>query len=151
MLFRSACLFSAIFGYSRLTYALSRARYLPAWLGRTNRRHVPVVAVVVPGVVGCALALTGAAEQIFVLMVSAGTLSYLLIVPAHWIMRARGTCVSGSYRTPGGVLTSGFAWLASLVSFTACFVANPRWSSVTLGVLAMFLGWYFYQRRAARP
>jgi len=146
-----ACLFSAIFGYSRLTYALSRARYLPAWLGRTNRRHVPVVAVVVPGVIGCALALTGAAEQIFVLMVSAGTLSYLLIVPAHWIMRARGTGVSGSYRTPGGVFTSGFAWLASLVSFTACFVANPRWSSVTLGVLALFLGWYFYQRRAARP
>ena len=145
-----ACLFSAIYGYSRLTYALSRARYLPAWLGRTNRRQVPVIAVVVPGVIGCALALTGAAEPIFVLMVSAGTLSYLLIVPAHWIMRARTAHPSGTYRTPGGVITSGFAWLASLVSFAACFVANPRWSAATLGVLALFLGAYFYQRRCAR-
>ena len=145
-----ACLFSAIFGYSRLTYALARAGYLPAWLGRTNRRQVPVAGVVVPGAIGCALALTGAAEQIFVLMVSAGTLSYLLMVPAHWVMRARGTKVPGSYRTPGGVFTSGFAWLASLVSFTACFVAAPLWSSATLGVLALFLGWYLYQRRADR-
>src|SRR5450631_3103394 len=85
-----ACLFSAIFGYSRLTFALSRARYFPAWLSRTNRRQVPVLAVIGPGAIGCALALTGAAEQIFVLMVRAGTLSYLLIVPAHWVMRARG-------------------------------------------------------------
>jgi ethanolamine permease len=144
-----ACLFSAIFGYSRLTFALSRAHYLPAWLSRTNRRQVPVLAVIVPGAIGCALALTGAAEQIFVLMVSAGTLSYLLIVPAHWVMRARG--LAGGYRTPGGIATSAFAWLASLLSFTACFVANPRWSSVTLGVLALFLGAYFFRRRSARP
>jgi ethanolamine permease len=144
-----ACLFSAIFGYSRLTFALSRARYLPAWLSRTNRRQVPVLAVVAPGAIGCALALTGAAEPIFVLMVSAGTLSYLLIVPAHWVMRARR--LAGAYRTPGGVATSVFAWLASLVSFTACFVANPRWSSVTLAVLALFLIAYFFRRRAAHP
>jgi ethanolamine permease len=145
-----ACLFSAIFAYSRLTFALSRARYLPAWLGRTNRRQVPVIGVVVPGLIGCALALTGAGEQIFVLMVSAGTLSYLLIIPAHWVMRARGDHVTAAFKTPGGVFTSGFAWLASLLSFTACFVANPRWSSVTLAVLALFLGSYFHQRRAAR-
>lgn len=145
-----ACLFSAIFAYSRLTYALSRARFIPEWLGRTSRRQVPVVGVIVPGMIGCALALTGAAEQIFVLMVSAGTLSYLLMIPAHWVMRAREDRPAGSYRTPGGVLTSGFAWLASLLSFTACFVANPRWSAVTLGVLALFVASYFYQRRGSR-
>ena len=143
-------MFSAIFAYSRLTYALSRARFVPEWLGRTSRRQVPVVGVVVPGVIGCALALTGAAEQIFVLMVSAGTLSYLLIIPAHWIMRAREERPACSYRTPGGIFTSGFAWLASLLSFTACFVANPRWSSVTLCVLALFVASYFHQRRAGR-
>jgi hypothetical protein len=63
-------------------------------------------------------------------------------------MRARG--LAGAYRTPGGVVTSAFAWLASLVSFTACFVANPRWSSVTVGVLALFLGGFLFRRRAAR-
>lgn len=143
-----ACLFSAIFGYSRLTFALSRAGYLPAWLARTNRRLVPVPAIVVPGAIACALALTGAAEEIFVLMVCAGTLSYLLMVPAHWTMRARFPALPRPYRTPGGRATSVFAWVASALSFIACFVANPRWSAVTLGVLALFL--VAYRFRAGR-
>jgi ethanolamine permease len=141
-----ACLFSAIFGYSRLTFSLARAGYFPAWLGRTNRRFVPVLAIIVPGMIACLLALTGAAEQIFVVMVFAGTLSYVLTVPAHWTMRRRAITLDGGYRTLGGLWTSGFAWLASAVMLAACFVANPRWSFVTMGVLALFLGSYGVRR-----
>ena len=142
-----ACLFSAIFGYSRLTYALARSGYLPRFLSRTNRRQVPVTAIVVPGVLACGLALTGAAEAIFVLMVCSGTLSYLLMVPAHWMMRRRAPGLARPYRTPGGLWTSGFAWLASAVMLAACFLANPAWSAVTLLVLAVFLGTYGLRRR----
>ena len=142
-----ACLFSAIFGYSRLTFALARAGYLPAVLARTNSKQVPVVAIVVPGVIACGLALTGAAEAIFVLMVCAGTLSYLLMVPAHWMMRRRSPQLHRPYRTPGGTLTSGFAWIASAVMLAACFLANPGWSALTLVVLAIFLTTYGIRRR----
>ena len=145
-----ACLFSAIFGYSRLTYALARAGYLPGGLARTNRRLVPVTAIVVPGLIACALALTGAAEAIFVLMVCAGTLSYLLMVPAHWMMRRRAPRLERPYRTPGGVWTSGFAWLCSAVMLAACFIANPGWSSVTIVVLALFLCSYALRLRLRR-
>jgi ethanolamine permease len=142
-----ACLFSAIFGYSRLTYALARSGYLPRFLSRTNRRQVPVTAIVVPGIIACALALTGAAEAIFVLMVCSGTLSYLLMVPAHWMMRRRSPGLVRPYRTPGGLWTSGFAWLASAVMLAACFLANPAWSAITILVLALFLAGYALRRR----
>ena len=145
-----ACLFSAIFGYSRLAFALARAGYLPRALGRTNSRMVPLTAIVVPGILACILALTGAADEIFVLMVSAGTLSYLLMLPAHWIMRRRAADLPRPYRTPGGVWTAGFAWCASLLSFAACFIANPLWSSVTIGLLALFLVGYLVRRRRRR-
>lgn len=142
-----ACLFSAIFGYSRLAYALARAGYLPRPLARTSRRMVPLAAIVVPGALACTLALTGAADEIFVLMVSAGTLSYLLMLPAHWIMRRRAAALPRPYRTPGGAWTAIFAWCASAVSFVACFLANPLWSSVTLGLLGVFLALYLLRRR----
>lgn len=145
-----ACMFSAIFAYSRLSFALARAGYLPRCLGVTSRRSVPVRAIVIPGLVACALALTGAAEQIFVLMVSAGTLSYLFMVPAHWILRARAPALHRPFRTPGGVLTSAYAWLASALSCIACFIANPGWSSVTLVVLALFLGGWWLRARNRR-
>jgi ethanolamine permease len=142
-----ACLFSAIYGYSRQTFSLARAGHLPAWLSRTSGRLVPVYAIVVPSVVACALALADAAEPLFVLMVSAGTLSYLFMIPSHWRMRTRATHVPGTFRTPGGRWTSAFAWLASSAMFMACFLANPGWSSVTLAVVFLVLVRYVIQRR----
>ena len=115
---------------------------------KTNRW--PVAAIVAPGAIACALALTGAAEAIFVLMVCAGTLSYLLMVPAHWMMRLRAPDMVRPYRTPGGVWTSGYAWLASAVMLAACFIANPGWSSITLIVIALFLVNYALRLRLRR-
>ena len=79
-------------------------------------------------------------------MVCSGTLSYLLMVPAHWTMRRRSPTLARPYRTPGGVWTSGFAWLASAVMLAACFIANPAWSAITLLVLGAFLGGYALRR-----
>src|SRR5215217_3205474 len=47
-----ASFYSLIYAYSRQIFALSRAGYLPRWLSITSRRHVPWVALVVPGVIG---------------------------------------------------------------------------------------------------
>ena len=54
-----ASFFSIIFAYSRQTFALSRAGYLPRVLSVTGSRRTPWVALVVPGVIGFLMALTG--------------------------------------------------------------------------------------------
>ena len=47
-----------MYAYSRQTFALSRAGYLPKNLSVTNKRKAPTLALVVPGVIGFALSLT---------------------------------------------------------------------------------------------
>ena len=54
-----ASFFSIIYAYSRQTFALSRAGYLPKGVSVTSRRHVPVLALIIPGVIGFLLATTG--------------------------------------------------------------------------------------------
>jgi ethanolamine permease len=144
-----ACLFSALYGCSRVMYALARTGDFPSILARTNRRKAPFAALITSSVIAFALSLTNAAEQVFVLMVSAGTLSYLLMLPAHWTMRMREPNLTRAFRTPGGSLVSGFAWIASLVSFVACFLASPRWSSATIALVLVRVAAYRIHR--ARP
>src|ERR671915_2351234 len=54
-----ASFFSLIFAYSRQTFALSRAGYLPRLLSVTTGRRTPWMALIVPGVIGLVLSLTG--------------------------------------------------------------------------------------------
>lgn len=50
-----ASFFSIMYAYSRQTFALSRAGYLPKNLSVTNSRKAPTLALIVPGVIGFAL------------------------------------------------------------------------------------------------
>src|SRR5688500_2495141 len=52
-----ASFFSIIFAYSRQTFALSRAGYLPRLLSVTGSRRTPWAALVVPGLIGFLLTL----------------------------------------------------------------------------------------------
>src|ERR671918_276804 len=54
-----ASFFSLIFAYSRQTFALSRAGYLPRILSITSGRRTPWMALAVPGVIGLVLAIAG--------------------------------------------------------------------------------------------
>src|SRR3712207_9348617 len=51
-----ASFFSIIFAYSRQLFSLSRAGYLPRGLSVTGGRKVPIVALIVPAVIGFLLA-----------------------------------------------------------------------------------------------
>jgi len=65
-----ASFYSLIYAYSRQIFALSRAGYLPRWLSITSRRHVPWVALVVPGVIGFLLSLSGITGGALLVLIS---------------------------------------------------------------------------------
>ena len=67
-----ASFFSIIYAYSRQVFALSRAGYLPRVLSVTNRRKVPVLALVVPGAIGFVLSLTGEGDLMLTMAVFPG-------------------------------------------------------------------------------
>ena len=138
-----ASFFAAMFAYSRQVFALSRAGYLPTVLAITNRRRAPWLAITVPGAVAFAMCLTNAGDQLYVLVVFAAQISYLLMLAAHIKLRTARPSLARPYRTPGG---RGTAWTALVLVFTtfiACFLASPVWSLLG-AVFLLSSGVYFF-------
>lgn len=105
----AASMLSIVFAYSRQIYALARAGYLPALLGRTDRRHVPRMALVIPAVLGYlalvlaqALAPVGAvaADLLMQVAVFAALVAYALVAASHLVLRRRAPELVRPYRTP---------------------------------------------------
>ena len=101
-----ASFFSIIYGYSRLVFALSRAGYLPKVLSLTSRRKAPTWALVVPGVFGFLVSLSGEGDLILGMAVVGATLSYALMALSHILLRLKRPEMPRPYRTPGGIITS---------------------------------------------
>ena len=84
-----ASFFSIMYAYSRQTFALSRAGYLPKNLSVTNKRKAPTLALVVPGVIGFALSLTGEGAMLLNMAVFGAAVSYVLMMVSHIVLRKR--------------------------------------------------------------
>ena len=84
-----ASFFSIIYAYSRQLFALSRAGYLPTVLSVTNSRKAPTLALVVPGLIGFALSLTGQGALLLNMAVFGASLSYVLMMVSHIVLRRR--------------------------------------------------------------
>jgi ethanolamine permease len=140
-----ASFFSIIFAYSRQTFALSRAGYLPRVLSITGRRKTPVLALVVPGAVGFALSLTGKGDLLILVAVFGATLSYVLMMLSHILLRLREPDMPRPYRAPGGVVTSSVALVLALAALAAGLLVDPEvviWAGVVYAVMIAYFGLY---------
>ncbi len=120
-----ASFFSIIFAYSRQVFALSRAGYLPRFLSRTGRRKTPVAALVIPGAIGFLLSLSGQGDLLILVAVFGATISYVMMMLAHIVLRGKEPDLQRAYRTPGGRITSGIALGLALIALVAGFLVNP--------------------------
>ncbi|AIZ34339.1 ethanolamine permease [Pseudomonas sp. K1(2024)] len=142
-----ASFFSIIYAYSRQIFALSRAGYLPRKLSETNKSKAPVLALVIPGLIGFALSLTGQGDLLILVAVFGATLSYVLMMAAHITLRIRRPKMARPYRTPGGIFTSGLALVLACIAVVAGFLVDPR---VVIGaalIYAVLIAYFaFYSR-----
>ncbi len=150
-----ASFFSIIYAYSRQLFALSRAGYLPTVLSVTNSRKTPTLALIVPGVIGFLLSLTGEGALLLNMAVFGAALSYVLIMVSHIVLRRREPDMPRPYRTPGGVATTGFALVVAVVAVIATFLVDTVAALCCLGVFAVFMAYFaLYSRHrlvAASP
>ena len=143
-----ASFFSIIYAYSRQLFALSRAGYLPKSLSVVNSRKAPTLALVVPGVIGFALSLTGQGAMLLNMAVFGAALSYVLMMVSHIVLRIREPHMPRPYRTPGGIATTSFALVIAALSVVATFVVDITAAFWCLGVFAAFMAYFgFYSRR----
>jgi ethanolamine permease len=137
-----ASFFSIIYAYSRQTFALSRAGYLPRALSVTNGRKAPVLALLVPGAIGFVLSLTGQGAMLLNMAVFGATVSYVLMMVSHIVLRRREPDLPRPYRTPGGTVTTGVALVLAAAAVVATFLVDEVAAFWTLGAYAVFLGYF---------
>ena len=75
------------------------------------------------------------------------TVSYVLMMLAHIVLRSREPDLERGYRTPGGTATSGVALVLALLAVVATFLVDEKAALITLGVYAAAAAYfYFYSR-----
>ena len=148
-----ASFFSIIFGYSRQVFALSRAGYLPRALSLTNARKAPAMALIVPGIIGFLLSLTGEGDLMITMAVFGATISYAMMMLSHILLRRREPDLERPYITPGGTLTSGVAMVLAVIAFASTFVVSIQaalWSALFYAIMLAYFGFYSRKRLVAR-
>ncbi|CAL9584803.1 Putrescine transporter PotE [Streptomyces sp. enrichment culture] len=151
-----ASFFSLVYAGSRQLFALSRAGYLPRFLSLTSRRKAPYLGLLIPGAIGFALAAaTGNGDTMLNVAVFGAALSYALMSLSHIVLRRREPQLPRPYRTPGGTLTSGTAFVLALAALVATFLVDRDAALIALGVYGVAIGYFaFYSRHrlvAAAP
>jgi ethanolamine permease len=143
-----ASFFSIIYAYSRQLFALSRAGYLPRVLSLTSGRSTPWVALIVPGTIGFLLAaLTKDGALLINIAVFGATVSYVLLNLSHIMLRRREPDLERSYRTPGGVATTGLALVLSVVAVIATFFVDIKAAGITAAVFVAALAYFWFYSR----
>jgi ethanolamine permease len=143
-----ASFFSIIYAYSRQLFALSRAGYLPRWLSVTGKRRTPYLALIVPGTIGFALAVTVAdGDRLINIAVFGATVSYVLMMASHIVLRRREPNLERPYRTPGGVVTTGIALVLAVCAVAATFFVDMVGAAVTAAILLVFLAYFWFYSR----
>ncbi|MDW1742436.1 ethanolamine permease [Vibrio sp. Vb1026] len=137
-----ASFFSIIYGYSRLVFALSRAGYLPQTLSLTSDKKVPSRALLVPGVFGFLVSLTGEGDLILAMAVVGATVSYALMSLSHILLRIKQPELTRPYKTPGGVITSSISLVLSLIAMTGVYAFDPSAFFMTMGLF--LIGGVYY-------
>ncbi len=137
-----ASFFSIIYAYSRQTFALSRAGYLPRALSVTNSRKAPMMALLVPGAIGFGLSLSGQGAVLLNMAVFGATVSYVLMMVSHIVLRRREPDLERPYRTPGGTVTTGVALVLAAAAVCATFLVDYRAALLTLAAYGLFLAYF---------
>jgi len=143
-----ASFFSIIYAYSRQLFALSRAGYLPRGLSVTSGRKTPAIALIVPGLIGFLLAaITEDGATMINIAVFGAALSYVLMTLSHIVLRYREPELERPYRTPGGVATTGVAFVLAIAAVVATFFVDEKAAGITAGVFAVALAYFWFYSR----
>jgi ethanolamine permease len=150
-----ASFFSIIYAYSRQLFALSRAGYLPRFLSVTTGRRTPHIALLVPGLIGFLLAsiyaeTTSSAEagaRMIQIAVFGATVSYVLMTLSHIVLRRREPDLPRPYRTPGGVVTTGIAFVLAVAAVVAVFFVDETAALITAAIFLVALAYFWFYSR----
>ena len=142
-----ASFFSIIYAYSRQVFALSRAGYLPKKLSLTNNNHAPHWAIIIPGIIGFMLSLTGEGDLLILMAVFGATISYVLMMMAYIKLKISKPHMPRPYQAPGGIITASIALVLAAIAVVAGFVVDPKVWLMAAAIYAAFIAYFFLYSR----
>ena len=101
----------------------------------------------VPAVIGFLLSLTGAGATLLNAAVFGAAISYVLMMLSHIVLRSREPDLERPYRTPGGVATSGVAFVLAVLAVIATFIVDRNAAFIMLGVYVLFIAYFLLYSR----
>lgn len=137
-----ASLHGLMIGYSRQTFAMSRAGYLPAFLSKTAKNGSPIAAIIVPSLIGLIFVLTGATATIIVISSFGAIALYILSMISLFILRKNNPDMNRPYKVfypvvPAIALTTAVIFA---IAVTAANVSTIAW---VIGAFAIAVIYYF--------
>ncbi len=142
-----ASFFSIIYAYSRQIFALSRAGYLPKSLSLTNRNKTPHWAIIVPGVLGFLMSLSGEGDLLILMAVFGATLSYVLMMMSYIKLKLSKAHLPRPYHAPGGIVTASIALVLAALSVVAGFWVDPKVWLMAAGIYVVFIVYFLVYSR----
>lgn len=142
-----ASFFSIIYAYSRQIFALSRAGYLPKNLSLTNKNKAPFLAIIIPGIIGFLLSLTGEGDLLILMAVFGATISYVLMMLSHIKLRLSRPDLKRPYKTPGGIITSSIALVLAAIAVVAGLMVDPKVWFMAAAIYVAFIAYFMLYSR----
>ncbi|MFO0577662.1 MAG: ethanolamine permease [Polyangia bacterium] len=130
-------------GYSRQVFALARGGYLPRALSYLHpRRRTPVLAVVVPAILGLGVVLTGKTDQAIGISTLGATILYVTSMISLLVLRRREPGLERPFRAPLYPLLPILALGLAGVCMAAIVVSQPLLGAFALAGFAVFFLYY---------
>jgi basic amino acid/polyamine antiporter, APA family len=129
-----------LLGSSRLLYALGRDQFLPSFLARvTNKRRVPLAAIVIHGAVIAVVATFGTFKYLALVSGGAMCLVYLGCCAAAWRLQQRGISELNSkpFVLPGGSIIPLLTCIALVGILTT--LERQEWKAIIYALIVVML------------
>lgn len=137
-----------VFTAARIPYAMARAGLFFRSMAHVHPRYrTPIIALLIQGVWGCVLALTGSYDQLFTYVVFASWLFYAMSCGAVIILRRRTPQMARPYKTWGYPATPIVFIIFSIWLVANTIIEAPRDAAVGAGIIILGLPVYFYWKR----
>ncbi len=137
-----------VIGYSRQLFALSRAGYLPKWLGQVNARfRTPHWSLVAGGVVGYIALFSGTTSNIIILSALGAIVMYIVSLLSLFRLRRIEPDLERPFRVPFYPVVPLIALSFSVVCLGAIIYYNPGLTVLFVGLLAVSLAIFYGLKR----
>lgn len=134
----------AILAYSRQTFALSRAGYLPKFLSVLNKkRRTPYMAILVPGVLGFIFVLMFDPNRLILIATFGALVSYIMMNLSLIILRKKEPNLERPYKVPFYPAVPIVCIVLSTLALFSSIFSDITFFFINVGIFALAIVYYY--------